>query len=213
MNPIKILTENETATLLNFVATTQKGYKTDRTKARNTLLILLMLDAGLRVGEVVNLIWADLLVSMHPVHTLILRGPTTKTGKPREIPLSDRLQDAIRMWFLLTTESDWVPTTTTIFPARRQSARLSTRQVQRIVQCLGWAALHRSITPHMLRHTFATRLMKVTDMRTVQTLLGHESIQSTQVYTHPSTTDQQDAIKKITNGEPPESLPRTPDKS
>jgi len=61
---------------------------------------------------------------------------------------------------------------------------------------LGMRRLH----PHMLRHTFATRLLKVTDIRTVQELLGHKALSSTQVYTHSSAVDKANAIKGLDNG-------------
>ncbi|GAH69734.1 unnamed protein product, partial [marine sediment metagenome] len=51
--------------------------------------------------------------------------------------------------------------------------------------------------PHMLRHTFASKLMRVTSMRTVQELLGHSSITSTQIYTHPNEDDKKKAIKGL----------------
>ncbi|GAH96402.1 unnamed protein product, partial [marine sediment metagenome] len=55
----------------------------------------------------------------------------------------------------------------------------------------------REIHPHILRHTFATRLMSKTSMRVVQELLGHKNLSSTQIYTHPNNADLQEAIDSL----------------
>lgn len=212
MQPIQILTYEESERFLNYASTIQMGYKLEITRARNRLLILLMLDAGLRVGEVTNLIWSDLTINSIPVHMLVLRSSTTKTGKGREVPVSGRLQEAVKAWMLMMFPMDDFPREYPVFHVRRTASQITTRQVQRIIGDLGLACLHRQVHPHMLRHTFATRLMKVADIRTVQTLLGHESVTSTQIYTHPNTSDQQRAILDMATREhfePPGDKPHT----
>jgi len=210
MQPIQILSYDESEKLLNYATEIQVGYKLETTRGRNRLLILLMLDAGLRVGEVSSLIWSDLTILSLPVKSLILRKATTKTGKSREIPVSLRLQEAIRIWLCLTFQVDDFPRGWPVFRMRRTEVAITTRQIQRIVSDLGLACLHRQIHPHMLRHTFATRLMKVADIRTVQTLLGHESVTSTQIYTHPNTSDQTRAILNMSTREHAEPLTDIP---
>ena len=78
---------------------------------------------------------------------------------------------------------------------------ITTRQVERIILTASMKALNRPIHPHVLRHTFASRLMKRTNIRVVQQLLGHTSITSTQIYTHPDSDDLQKAINDIDSTE------------
>lgn len=213
MLPIQVLTDEESEKLLTYATEVQVGYKTLLTRKRNRLLILLMLDAGLRVGEVVNLQWGDLQIGMIPVHTLKLRAPTTKTHIPRSIPLTPRLQEAIKAWMLKTNALDWIPAEKPVFSVRRTKAQITTRQIQRIIGDLSLKAINRKVHPHMLRHSFATNLMRVTDISTVQSLLGHESVTSTQIYTHPNTSDQAKAIDKLNHGEHSAPPPDNPDTS
>ncbi|MBA7615634.1 Tyrosine recombinase XerC [subsurface metagenome] len=83
------------------------------------------------------------------------------------------------------------------FTSGRGVNSLTRRQVYKIISSAAIAALGRSVNPHVLRHTFASKLMRVTNMRTVQELLGHSNITSTQIYTHPNETDKHEAIEKM----------------
>lgn len=76
-------------------------------------------------------------------------------------------------------------------------AAVSTRTLQRLVARLGREVLGRSLWPHVLRHTYATRMMRVCELRVVQELLGHRSVKSTQVYTHVSSEDLVEAAGKV----------------
>jgi len=57
--------------------------------------------------------------------------------------------------------------------------------------------IKRRIHPHVLRHTFATQLAKVTNIRVVQELLGHSSLESTQIYTHPDMNEAREAVNRL----------------
>ena len=164
---------------------------------RNRLLGLLLLDAGLRIGEAVQLRKTDLLINTKAYESLYLPPEYCKRCHGRTIPLSNRLQEAIEFiqetrWSLPYYEnSPW---------ALWSNARLEplkVRQARNIINSAGIKAIGRSVNPHMLRHTFATRLMRVTNIRTVQELLGHTNLSSTQIYTHPGPADLKSAIDKI----------------
>jgi len=164
---------------------------------RNRLMAILILDAGLRVGEVVTLLQSDLLLFGEPAHTIRIGSENTKTNQTRFIPTTPRIQEYIKMaheqyWNLTYTAPDVFA-----FFKKDPKKHLSTRQVERIFLKCGMERLCRRVFPHMLRHTFATRLMKVTNIRVVQELLGHKQITSTQIYTHPDSDDLTLAINGL----------------
>jgi len=74
---------------------------------------------------------------------------------------------------------------------------LTTRQVERIIRTAALKSIGRPVHPHVLRHTFASKLMSVCNERIVQELLGHQSITSTQIYTHPNEDDKKKAIQDV----------------
>lgn len=164
---------------------------------RNYTIGLLLLDAGLRVGEVAKLIQTDLIIEGKPVTTLQVTSQIAKGGRERTIPLSQRIRHAVEMM----QENWWSGPRSTYTPfafyQMGERAPITTRQVQRIIKEVAIKAIGRPIHPHILRHTFATRLMRMTNIRVVQKLLGHASISSTQVYTHPNDQDLKKAIDAI----------------
>jgi site-specific recombinase XerD len=199
--PIKTLTPDQQVSLIGFMKNLTSTIADNGIGYRNFCMILLMLDAGLRVSEVCGLQRSDLWFGEGPVVDLIVPASIAKNGVERTVPLSDRLREAIRClrknhWDTLEVHPE--------FPAfwgQDPQDHLTTRQVQRIVKQITTAALGLAFNPHALRHTFATKMMHLTDIRTVQMLLGHASLSSTQVYTHPSLSDLREAINK-TNGPP-----------
>lgn len=164
---------------------------------RNYLIGCLMLDAGLRVGEVVKLTKSHLYFGDTPVQNLILTGDITKNHVERSVPVSTRLSKSLEEFYLNSTWLQEDLSSRKIFQGCSENSCLTTRQVERIIRRAGMTALGRPVHPHMLRHTFATKLMRVTDMRTVQELLGHSDITSTQIYTHPNEDDKKKAIEEI----------------
>lgn len=192
--PIKCLSPEEINALLDFTREKSSFYCPRWQRPRNELIVLLMLDAGLRVGELVQLTRLDLWIDSSPVHALLLRAAITKTKKERYIPLTGRCQKAItdcqsRYWLF-----DWGENQTWAFHGRRHGQHITTRQVGRLINSVSSKAIKRTINPHMLRHTFATRLMRTTSAPVVQALLGHTNLSSTQIYTHPSESDLREAI-------------------
>ncbi len=195
--PIKNLTATECHDLRVWLEQRITSQIPTEKDVRNATMILLMLDAGLRVGECVQIRLSNLLFERHPAKSVMINAAIAKTKIERMIPMSHSLRIALdRMTdFVWGYDPDWPDHFA--FYIRDKHKHLTTRQVERIVGSISHTAFGRPIHPHVLRHTFATNLMKVTDMRTVQILLGHKSITSTQVYTHPSVDDCENAIKAV----------------
>jgi len=164
---------------------------------RNLIASLLMLDTGLRVGEVVGLLFADIYYDQKVFHTLTVRAEIAKREQGRSVPLSARLR------FLLgayereqRSTTNFTPQTPLIY-TKAKCNPITTRTLERIILNAALKSLGYPVHPHMLRHTFATRLMRLTDMRTVQELLGHKHITSTQIYTHVNDDDKRRAISRL----------------
>jgi len=195
--PIEALDAEQIDTLMEFVKSWSGFYDIRRRDDRNALIVFLLLDAGLRVGEVVRLRIMDLVINGAPIAELELRAEITKNHKTRLIPLSENITNYIKK--MITYH--WTGITPTpanfAFYTTHSRRHLTTRQVQRMVTQISTIALGKSIHPHTLRHTFATRLMRKTDIRTVQMLLGHSSLTSTEIYTHPNNIDLKKAINAI----------------
>lgn len=172
------------------------GTKRQRLLAqRNYTMGLLMGDAGLRVGEVVRLLQTDLIFGGEPVTNLCIRREISKNKKERLIPVGGRLRHALK-----AMQSGWWVkfhghATLYAFYNDKSTRHLTTRQVERIIEKAAHEAFGRKVNPHILRHTFASCLARVTNIRVVQEILGHKQITSTQVYTHPNQDDAKKAIE------------------
>jgi len=163
---------------------------------RNHCMALLMLDAGLRVGEVVKLKMSDLFFNGKTVENLVISKTISKNNEERIIPTSSRLQEACKtLWENMPCIREKTAEAP-VFCGNSNDTHITTRQVERIIGAASNLAFGRRINPHILRHTFATKLMKVTDIRTVQDLLGHKQVSSTQVYTHSNSDDKKAAVEK-----------------
>jgi len=186
MNALKVLSESQIHILLQ-----------NLTAPKHRLLVLLCLEAGLRIGEVSQLLQTTLYKNGQPLDLITLPPEICKRSRPRTIPTSNRLKEAIQQaldHYWLTLASSFSPYA---FPRPNSKTHLTTRQLYNTVIKLGAIHLNTHLNPHMLRHTFATNLMRLTDIRTVQVLLGHKHISSTQVYTHPNSIDMKAAIDKL----------------
>ncbi len=193
----KTLTVEETDKLLEQLLDLTKGGTSWRLALRTYTMTVLMLDAGIRVGELVQLELRDLYFQKTPVKTLIVRPEIAKRKRERSVPMSVRAQDALRLYI---EETPWLNIQYETSYAFRVSGRrkhLTTRQVERAIRSAAMKALGRPIHPHVLRHTFASRLMRITNIRTVQELLGHKNVSSTQIYTHPNEEDKKKAIQSL----------------
>lgn len=197
---LNTLTTEEIEAFLTALEPTSTTTKQRHQCLRNSVIVLLMLEAGLRVGEVVKLKVRDLIFNSLPVTSIIISAGMAKNNRERQIPVSERLFRALTLilddiWTPLDlTDSDWA------FSIKNSNKHLTTRQVERFVKATGLTTLRRPIHPHVFRHTFATRLMNKTSSRVVQELLGHKNLTSTQRYCHPNQTDLTNAINSV-NGE------------
>lgn len=189
VKPIRALTEDQITMLLKYAGLERAPYY---------FLVYFLVNTGLRIGEAVHVTWQDLLDPDKPRAFLEVKAEWTKTKTPRSIPLSSGLMKAIDDWFRYchSTMTYWPCLDYPVLPGPIKEG-YSIRAIQRIIKHLGEKSLGIRVTPHMLRHTFATRLMKVSDIRTVQLILGHVSITSTQIYLNPSLSDLKAAVDKI----------------
>lgn len=160
-------------------------------------LFTILADTGLRVAELCALKVFDLWLLDEPLNCLDVRAAIAKNHKPRSIPLTPRCADAIQDLH----DSLWTPGDQPLehyaFPGHNHRTPLTRRTIHRVCSTYGRNILHIRLTPHMFRHTFATRLMRKVSIRIVQQLLGHSSLTATQIYTHPNTRDLQDAINAL----------------
>ena len=149
---------------------------------RNVALIEILYATGLRVTELVSLPLES--VSGSP-EVILVKG---KGRKERIVPLSKTARAAIKQWLklrqkmTLSTKSKLY-----LFPSKSKRGFLNREQFFNIIKRIArHAGLdHERISPHVLRHAFATHLLaNGADMRIIQSLLGHSDISSTQIYTH-----------------------------
>jgi len=141
---------------------------------RDRAIIELIYGTGMRASEICSLNTKDVSFANETVR---VKG---KGGKERILPLTRKARDAVRDYLSPSRDKN-----TPLF-LNKFGKRLSQRSLQRIVgKYIRTVADIAHSSPHTLRHTFATHLLdKGCDLRTVQELLGHSSISTTQIYTH-----------------------------
>ena len=183
----KILTRDEALRLIEAAAA-----RDGAAGARLAAMVELLYASGLRVSELTALPLAPFLQDQA---YLIVRG---KGGKERLAPLNEAARTAVRAYlpFRATFLPRGVKASPWLFPSRGRGGRLTAR---RFAQLLDEAAVAAGldpakVSPHVLRHAFATHLLEGgADLRVVQTLLGHVDIATTQIYTHVT----QDRLREV----------------
>lgn len=142
---------------------------------KHRALLMLLYSSGLRVGEVVRLRVDDLETDRR-----LLRVRRGKGRKDRYTLLARRAVEAVSVYRRAYPTGMW------LFPGARPERHLTVRSVQRVVErSATLAGITRKVTPHTLRHSFATHLLESgTNLRIIQELLGHQSARTTQIYTH-----------------------------
>jgi integrase/recombinase XerD len=136
---------------------------------QNGVILTLLYATGLRVSEVVKLEWDDIDFEDR---TIRVRG---KGDKDRIVLFDENTQNLLQT---VENNSNWVF-------QNRNGEHISTRYVQKFIkQYASQAGITKNVTPHILRHSFATHLLKEgMDIRAIQQLLGHSSLATTQIYT------------------------------
>jgi len=138
---------------------------------KSRLMIKMLYYTGLRVSELVNLKVSD--INLEKGEALI-KG---KGNKQRRVFFTPRLHDSLKEWLSAHPQN--------IFLFSKEKP-LTTRNIQKILNKISKKlGLQKPLTPHKLRHSFATHLLESgSDIRTIQALLGHENLSTTQIYTH-----------------------------
>ncbi len=191
-NPPDVLSREEVARLI------EAAQGPEPSDLRTICLVEFLYGAGLRASEC-----CDLPLSALPAPgttTLIVRG---KGDKERIAPLGRPAMAALKAY--LAVREDFLPKSAVrrtaerfVFPSRGAGGRLTRRRLGQILEDLAVKAgisLER-VTPHALRHAFATHLLSGgADLRAVQLLLGHADIATTQIYTHVVTDELRDLLE------------------
>lgn len=177
----KYLSEDEVEKLLHTIGN-RKNHDTARLKA----MLELLYAAGLRVTELVSLPLAAVQFDRGMV---LVKG---KGGKERVVPLGDPALRALKTWLSYRKETldRHELRSPFLFPARDGTKPITRQRFFQMIKELGLAAGidPARLSPHVMRHAFATHLIEHgADLRSVQTMLGHADIATTQIYTHVAT--------------------------
>jgi integrase/recombinase XerC len=157
------------------------GYKKSIYTTRDLLIIELLYDTGCRVNELVNIKLKDININDQSIRVL------GKGSKERIVYFGEYTKDTINDYMTTRQEilngkiSDYLLVS-------KESGSITTRRVAQIIDSIiKLVAIKNNVTPHTLRHTFATHMLNNgADLRCVQELLGHSSLSTTQIYTHVS---------------------------
>ncbi len=180
----KTLSEAEVDRLLN--AARSHG-RTDAEQLRNTCLMQVLYATGMRVTELVSL---PVSAARGDPRVLLISG---KGGKERMVPLSPPARVALAEWLLERDEAEEVgrlegkPVSRFLFPSRGKLGHLTRHRFFQLIKDLAveGGVSPEKVTPHTLRHAFATHLLaNGADLRAIQTLLGHADLATTEIYTH-----------------------------
>ncbi|WP_026391423.1 site-specific tyrosine recombinase XerD [Haploplasma modicum] len=147
---------------------------------RNIALLELIYGSGLRVSELLDIKLSDIHLNEGYIKII------AKGNKERVVPISPMAVYAIRRYLIKSREQLLKNEKSLYLFINNQSSRLSRQGFYKILKGLAYDAnINIDISPHTLRHSFATHLLENgMDLRTLQTLLGHEDISTTQIYTH-----------------------------
>jgi integrase/recombinase XerD len=180
----KTLSEDEVGRLLD--ASLDHG-RSPADQARNACLMALLYATGMRVSELVSL---PVAAARGNPALLLIKG---KGGKERMVPLSPPAKEALANWLVLRDRDEelarikGVAASPYLFASRGTSGHLTRHRFYMLIKEFAVKAnvSPTKVTPHTLRHAFATHLLaNGADLRAIQTLLGHADVATTEIYTH-----------------------------
>ena len=180
----KVLSEDEVDQLLD--AARHSGRNTSD-QLRNTCLMELLYATGMRVSELVSL---RVSAARGDPRLLLIMG---KGGKERLVPLSDPAREALAAWLVQRDKTDEAaqtkgkPASIYLFPSPGSAGYLTRHRFYLLIKefALTAGVDPSKVTPHTLRHAFATHLLaNGADLRAIQTMLGHADVATTEIYTH-----------------------------
>ena len=164
--------------------------KTTTMGIRDYAILVTLSFTGVRLSEIVGLKINDMNFTAGANFRVLGKG-----RKERILPLNDVVVDALQNWLAVRPSSDDPNVFLNRFD-KKMTGRSIENIVEKYVKLAGLS--HIKISPHKLRHTFATLLhMKDVDLLEIQALMGHASITSTQIYTHTNPERQKSAVKKL----------------
>ena len=157
---------------------------------RNKAIIEMLFSCGLRVSELVNLKFSDLFVEEGYIRVL------GKGSKERLVPISKRAIEELRWWLMDRNLMSIKPGEEDYVFLNRRGSHLTRVMIFLMIQKqAAEAGIKKTISPHTLRHSFATSLLEGgADLRVIQAMLGHENIGTTEIYTHIDTTTLREEI-------------------
>jgi integrase/recombinase XerC len=159
---------------------------------RDAAIVKLILYAGLRVGEIIQLRLSDIILDDRKGSVIVREGKGTKR---REIPLNNKARKAMLDYLQVRPEIE----SNYLFLGQRNEG-IKSKTVQRSVTRFADPIGLRDVTPHTLRHTFAKSLIDSgVSLDKVATLLGHSNLNTTRIYTTPSVQDLLNAINGLDN--------------
>jgi len=174
----KSLARDEIETLLRDSAITRDGEISQAIAARDRAMLEVFYAGALRVSEIIAVKLEDLKLDLGYV---LVRG---KGDKERLVPLGRAAQEALNNYCKTSRPVLTKGRTSPLLFAGRGGRKLTRQRVWQMVRAAA-AGTGRNVSPHMLRHSCATHMVENgADLRTVQTILGHADISTTQVYTH-----------------------------
>ena len=151
---------------------------------RNRAIIEVLFSCGLRVSELTNLKLSNLYIEEQYIRVM------GKGSKERLVPISPRALDELNYWFVDRNVMKIKPGEEDYVFLNRRGQRLTRTMILIMIKRYAVeAGIKKTISPHTLRHSFATSLLEGgADLRAIQAMLGHESIGTTEIYTHIDTS-------------------------